>query len=436
MSDRILLVSGFGEDGGGIFAVRNGIVEPVDRLETTGLAVSPCGRYLVRALAGHHTPDAEGHVLLYDEQGVQWYRRAAEICDPHGVVFLDADRFAIASTGINAVHCMDLAGSTTAHHQFGEAFDAWHLNCPTTTLDGRLVSTAFGLGAEPVSWRAGLVARQPTGVVVDVATGAPLFGGLVGPHDPLALRNGGWLVNNSALREVLWLDAQGVPLRRTNLGGWTRGLHVDEDQDVAWVGVSVRRYEDPDGRAQLVELELSSGEERRRTALPCEEIFSIVEVDEILLTGVRVGLDALPGLRGDGPPPLACDVPLSPNDLQIDLAAGSVPSVLAPESWVRVPLTVTNLGSTPFSSRGASPIRFGCRWFDATGALLELQGRGTLPHVLAPGGTLTGSMTFSTPAQPGQYTLELTLIQEMHLWFADVPGGVQSVRLPIEVSPA
>jgi hypothetical protein len=43
-------------------------------------------------------------------------------------------------------------------------------------------------------------------------------------------------------------------------------------------------------------------------------------------------------------------------------------------------------------------------------------------------------MTFATPDTPGSYILEITLIQELCLWFADAPGADQSVRVPIEIT--
>lgn len=296
---RTILASGFGATGGGLYALEADEFTALDTLETVGMAVSPSGDRLARALVGYLDGSAPANLLMYDAAGVAWYRRGAGIHDVHGLVWTADDELAVVSTSTNAVHWIDDAGSSRRAVRFAEAVDAWHLNCPAVAHDGALVVTAFGRTDAEQAWRPGLRAGASTGVVWDVDGGVPRLEGLRGPHDPLALPDGTWLICNSAEFELLQLTGTGTVVRRAHLGGWTRGLLLDGD-DGLYVGVSTRRHEGERGSAAVLHLDLASFAIDARWSLPCEEVFSIVAVEAPLLGGLRRGFGVLPGFSDAG----------------------------------------------------------------------------------------------------------------------------------------
>jgi len=56
-------------------------------------------------------------------------------------------------------------------------------------------------------------------------------------------------------------------------------------------------------------------------------------------------------------------------------------------------------------------------------------GRTKIPHDVAPGAAITVPLTITAPEQPGQYILELDVVQELITWFKD--KGSATLRLPI-----
>ncbi|MBO9534562.1 MAG: DUF4915 domain-containing protein [Solirubrobacteraceae bacterium] len=430
--ERTLVASGFGTDGGGLFKLGPGGFERIDRLETVGLAVSRDGRALVRALVGYADPNSQTHVLLYDRSGVRWYRRLDGLTDPHGLVWTSDAEIALVSTGTNAVHWLDADGVAIREHRFADAIDAWHLNCPALDASGRLVVTAFGAFDEIQGWRAPLKAREATGFVLDVESGERHVTGLTGPHDPLPY-DGGWLVCNSARFELLWTDAQGVVGRRVELGGWTRGLLLDDG--VVYVGVSTRRHEGEGGRAAVVEVDLDTFEERSRWELPSDEVFSLVWIDEALLAGVEAGFGNLPGNTRADPPPIAntlrSDVPLIGSSTAASVTSVNVLDRLPAGSWSPVEVSVVNGGTATLSSSGELPVYVGSRWHGASGED-RVQSRAALGHPLLPGDGARVILELATPETAGHYELTVGLVQEGVRWFHEGDPS-RAVRVLIEV---
>lgn len=289
-----LLASGFGPDGGGLFQLSPTGFERIDHLETVGLAVSPDGTRLARALVGYLDGSAPAHLLMYDAAGVAWYRRIEGVHDVHGLAWTGEEELAVVSTSTNAVHWLDGDGLQLRVKRFAQATDAWHLNCPAIDASGRLVATAFCQLDEEQGWRPLLRGGSASGVVIDLESGSVRFGGLRGPHDPLQLPGGRWLVNDSASGALLELDADGTPRRAVDLGRWTRGLILGNEGD-AYVGLSSRRHEGEAGQAQIVRIDLDSFTPRDRWPVACDEVFSLVWAEEALLSGVIRGFGALPG---------------------------------------------------------------------------------------------------------------------------------------------
>lgn len=101
---------------------------------------------------------------------------------------------------------------------------------------------------------------------------------------------------------------------------------------------------------------------------------------------------------------------------------------------VALAVQVTNASSQTWPSLGTADgtaqIKLGNHWLDAQGnRVVTGQSRATLIQDLAPGETTTLTLIIAPPAQPGQYTLELDMVQELITWFQD--QGSATLKIPV-----
>ena len=440
--EATLIASGIGggaladAENGGLFKLAAGGFTRIDRLATTGLAVSPQGDRLARLLSGHERPQAPGHVLVYDRAGIQHLHRVDELQDAHDVAWSGAGEIIVVSTGRNAVLWLDEGGRLTRRWEAPGDGDAWHVNCLDVAGDVVHVS-AFGQDEAHLGWRGAVRERRPTGIVarLDGPESHVVVRGLRAPHDPTALGDGTWLVNDSGTGRLLHLGPDGTILQEASVGGWTRGLALAGDR--VHVGISRRRHTEDAGRAgEVVALRLDGLTEVGRWAVPSPEVFSLVWVTPQLLAGLEAGfagtsLGALdrPGLASAAARSNAG--PLPEADRSARLVIGASPKVAAAESWIAVEFTVSNLGSAQLSSTGAQPVRVGGAWRDVQGKAAGGEARADLPVALLPGEFAEGTLRVPVPAVPGAYTLKVGVLQEGVAWFEDEAPA----RLRIDVTP-
>jgi SAM-dependent methyltransferase len=102
---------------------------------------------------------------------------------------------------------------------------------------------------------------------------------------------------------------------------------------------------------------------------------------------------------------------IRPLDARLELEAGAEAAVRA---------RVRNAGAAPWPALlGGRPVHLGNHWRAAGGALLQLDdGRAPLPHDVQPGEEVEIELTVTTPIEPGEYLLELDLVQEGVAWFS------------------
>ena len=102
---------------------------------------------------------------------------------------------------------------------------------------------------------------------------------------------------------------------------------------------------------------------------------------------------------------------IEPLDGELELAAGGDATVRA---------RVRNAGVAPWPALiGGRPVHLGNHWLSRDGELLQLDdGRAPLPHDVAPGEEVELELPVTAPAEPGDYVLELDLVQEGVAWFA------------------
>jgi len=81
--------------------------------------------------------------------------------------------------------------------------------------------------------------------------------------------------------------------------------------------------------------------------------------------------------------------------------------------------------------RGA--VRLGWRWFKADQEIHGMAGRRPIHYDIYPGQSYGFHAQIDTPAQPGDYTLELELVSELVSWFSS--QGTASLKVSVRVSP-
>ena len=403
---------------GGLFRLGAAGFHRIDRLGTTGLAVGPGGGQLVRLLAGHERPQAPGHMLIYDREGVRHLHRVDELHDAHGVAWGSDGSIVAVSTATNAVLWLDEAGRILRRWDAPGDGDAWHLNCPELQGDDLVVS-AFCQGDAHLGWREAVRTGTATGVVVRPAGGAGsvVLSGFCAPHDPTRLEDGTWLVNDSGRGAVLHVDGDGTVLERAEVGGWTRGLAVRDG--VVHVGVSRRRHSDEEAEpGAVVALTLDGLVEIERWAVPTPELFSLVWVTPELLCGLEAGFGMAVESPGPATTTSVAGAPLMLEARRARVAVGSVPSTAVAGSWLAIRYELCNLGSEPFSAVGQYPVRLGAAWVGAVGEPVGDEARGELAAAVLPGETVAGVLRVPVPPEAGPARLRVGVLQEDVAWFS------------------
>lgn len=104
---------------------------------------------------------------------------------------------------------------------------------------------------------------------------------------------------------------------------------------------------------------------------------------------------------------------------------------LARNEKITIPVTVRNTSPNPWSSSGKAPITFSYRWLVGSEDKVLETARTLLPTVLPPGESITLNATIVAPAQPGTYTLRLSMVQEGIAWF--IGEGAPGLDVPTVV---
>ncbi|HEX8501403.1 MAG TPA: hypothetical protein VF659_12545 [Pyrinomonadaceae bacterium] len=136
----------------------------------------------------------------------------------------------------------------------------------------------------------------------------------------------------------------------------------------------------------------------------------------------------------EGPP--RPPAPLAGGDFRAELRAVEVPGRVAAKSRVKVRIAVRNAGGAlwPARERGLSPFQLSAanHWLDASGRpAISDDGRGALPRDLRPGDEAVITFDVNAPRRPGDYLLEVDMLQEGVSWFA--LKGSRTLRVPVKV---
>lgn len=422
-----VLISGCIPSSGGLFVLEPSGVSMIDPLSTHGLAVREDRLYRIMGCQDPSAPASD--LVIYDQGGVRRFDRLDGVGDPHDLLPCDGCLL-IASPMENAIYAIRDDGAKSTLWQADAPKDAWHLNC-MIEVEGELYASAFGTFDQHRAWSRDL--QAPTGALVRLPSREIVLQGLTQPHSPRRL-DGAWLVCNSALNELAAYDPSGNVLKRSRLGGYTRGVALDNQY--IYVGESSGRHMNRgDAReSRITILDRCDWSLVDSYVVDVAEIYEVLLVPKALVEGARIGFrtnatrvaqqDQLAMFTSAGVTPRrlwAVGDPLPPDSLRAAFE-GKIPLATAVDEIIVLSCRVTNRGDAIFVSAPPNPIQFCYRWFDAAGAAV---GAGewihtNLPHALPPGESIEAPVRIATPHAPGVYTLAVTLLQEGIAWFDDL----------------
>jgi hypothetical protein len=118
------------------------------------------------------------------------------------------------------------------------------------------------------------------------------------------------------------------------------------------------------------------------------------------------------------------------------IAARDLPPTLKVGSKATLNVLVKNLGAATWPAVGESEYHHAVvlrnRWLRSDGTLLsDKDGRSRFPYDLEPGDTAGVSLEITAPENPGEYLLELDVVQEGFAWFGD--RGSETLRQSLKV---
>ncbi len=121
---------------------------------------------------------------------------------------------------------------------------------------------------------------------------------------------------------------------------------------------------------------------------------------------------------------------------QIEVVRHYLPAALPACTREFYSFRIRNVGLGELSSTRTPPFRLSYHWTRAQGELRIFEGeRATLPRDLAPGDEMTVMVPIATPAEPGEYVLQLRPLEEMLCWHED-QGGDYRVSIQPTVAHA
>jgi SAM-dependent methyltransferase len=127
--------------------------------------------------------------------------------------------------------------------------------------------------------------------------------------------------------------------------------------------------------------------------------------------------------------------PISPEDSLADirLIGGGLEMTVDQASIVRV--SIENVSQATWQQSKSFPLNVGNHWLTADGQsiLVHEDGRASMPAVVGPGQKVEIELRVLAPRKPGEYILEIDLVQEGLRWFQKT--GSKTLRANVRVNP-
>lgn len=144
-----------------------------------------------------------------------------------------------------------------------------------------------------------------------------------------------------------------------------------------------------------------------------------------------------PRRQSSTPDPTEATAPLNDEAFRAELSVAGLPPVMSPGQTANIRVMVKNSSEFVWPSRSrqyyAFLINVADTWFQSDGTTLvnNLDGRKSLPHDLWPGEAAEVQLAIKAPPTPGNYVLEIDLVQEGVTFFRD--RGSQTWHAPVKV---
>ncbi len=131
--------------------------------------------------------------------------------------------------------------------------------------------------------------------------------------------------------------------------------------------------------------------------------------------------------------------PLPDGAFRANISLSAPPLKMRAGQKQTVRVKVKNAGDADWPAHGRAgdgyyQVNLGNIWRDAGGAVIEESGyiRSGLPVDVRPGEEVEVPLTIIAPQTPGEYTLEVDLVQEMVSWFHTKGSGTFKTKVRVE----
>jgi len=103
-------------------------------------------------------------------------------------------------------------------------------------------------------------------------------------------------------------------------------------------------------------------------------------------------------------------------------------------SVTTIPVTLHNTGKTPLASSLPYPVYLTYHWLDENGKIIYLQGDNTaINRIVSPKAEEDFRILAKGLVQKGNYTLQITLVQEGNGWFEGILSDFKPLNIPVEI---
>ena len=134
------------------------------------------------------------------------------------------------------------------------------------------------------------------------------------------------------------------------------------------------------------------------------------------------------------------DAPMPANGFKATITLPEPPASLQPGQKIQILVKVKNISDVTWPAHGRAAdgffqVNLGNNWYDEKNVriLKHPYVRSGLPHDLRPGDEAEISLDLTAPANPGQYILQIDLVQEMVAWFSE--KGSTAPKFKVKVGP-
>lgn len=133
--------------------------------------------------------------------------------------------------------------------------------------------------------------------------------------------------------------------------------------------------------------------------------------------------------------------PLPDSGFKAQITAADPPERLRVGQVAIINIKVKNASDVIWYQRGGATsdrtdnkfyIAAGNRWLDKDGKLTsETEGHNGIPKDLKPGEEIEMALQITAPSQPGEWTMQLDMVQEQVAWFSEKGSPVTNIKLQV-----